>query len=130
MTVLIVDDEPEYRLLLRQILMTEGYDVMTSENGEEALRKLSVVCPDIIVCDVHMPIMDGIKLHRSVRQMPQFQKLPFLFVSGYSDQYAADAVQDPRFDGFLQKGRKLQEVLDRVKYLTTPEAKRGKWLPG
>ena len=130
MTVMVVEDESAYRLLIRELLMAAGYDVWTAENGEEALRKLSVIQPDIIISDVYMPIMDGVKLHRAVREMPQYEKLPFLFVSGYSDEYAQSSMCDPRFDGFLQKGRPLPELEEWIKYLTAPEDKRGQFLPG
>lgn len=129
MTVLVVDDEPSFRLLVRDVLVAQGYDVLTAENGEEALRKLSVVHPDMIVSDVYMPIMDGAKLHRAVRQIPQYEKLPFLFVSGASDEFTLGAVRDPRYDGFFKKGRPLQELLTSIKYLTAPENKRDKFMP-
>ncbi|HXF99726.1 MAG TPA: response regulator, partial [Bacteroidota bacterium] len=66
MTVLVVDDEPAYRLMVRELLLAEGHDVLLAENGQEALRKLSIVAPDIIVSDIYMPVMDGRKLHRAV----------------------------------------------------------------
>lgn len=130
MTVLVVDDEPSYRLLLREVLMADGHDVLTAESGDEALRKLSVVHPDIVVSDVYMPIMDGARLHRSVRQIPKYENLPFLFVSGYNDEYTMRTVRDPRYDGFLRKGSPPQELLKWIKYLTTPADKRDKFLPG
>jgi CheY-like chemotaxis protein len=130
MTVLVVDDEPSYRSLVRELLMGDGFDVLTAENGDEALRKLSVVQPDIIISDVYMPIMDGTKLHRSVRAMPRYERLPFLFMSAYNDEYAMGSVCDPRYDGFFKKGRPAKELEEWIKYLTTPEDKRDKLLPG
>ncbi len=130
MTILVVDDEPAFRTTVRDFLMAEGYDVLTAENGEEALRKLAVVYPDIIVSDVYMPTMDGVRLHKEVRQTPKYARLPFLFMSGYSDEYALRSAHDPRFDGFLQKGKSPRELKEWVRYLTTPEDQRSKWLPG
>ena len=124
MTVLVVDDEPAYRMLLRELLMADGSEVLTAENGEEALRKLAVVQPDIVISDMYMPIMDGAKLHHAVREMPRYEKLPFLFVSGYEDEFTLGAVRDPRYDGFFKKGRPLPELMQWIKYLTTPEEKR------
>ncbi len=130
MTVLIVDDEPAFRFLVRDILMADGFDVLTAENGQDALRKLSVVHPDIVVSDIYMPVMDGVNLHKSVRGNPTYATLPFLFVSGYSDEYALTSMRDPRYDGFLRKGRPPHEIKEWIKYLTTPEDKRDKYLPG
>lgn len=130
MTVLVVDDEPSYRILLREILMSNGHDVLTAENGDEGLRKLSIVTPDIVISDIYMPIMDGVKFHRSVRSNPNYEKLPFLFVSGYSDDYTLNSMRDPRYDGFLRKGGSEHQINDWIEYLTTPEEKRSKLLPG
>jgi CheY-like chemotaxis protein len=130
MTVLVVDDEPTFRLVVREFLMAEGYDVLTAENGDEALRKLAVIQPDIIISDVYMPVMDGVRLHRSVREIARYEKLPFLFVSGYNDEYTLTAMRDPQFDGFMRKGRPPQELKEWIQYLTSPADKRQKFLPG
>lgn len=130
MTVLVVDDEPAYRMIVRELLMDDGFEVLTAENGEEALRKLSVIHPDIVVSDIYMPVMDGQKLHRSVRENPRYEKLPFLFVSGYNDAHTMQSVRDPRYDGFVSKGGSADELKKWIKYLTTPEDKRSRFLPG
>jgi len=74
--------------------------------------------------------MDGIRFHREVRGMPEFEKTPFLFVSAYDDQHTLDAVKDPRFEGFLRKARPVEEMIEWINYLTTPEDKRPKLPPG
>lgn len=130
MTVLIVDDEASYRLAARELLLAEGHDVLTAENGEEALRKLSLIEPDIVVSDIYMPVMDGRKLHRAVREMPRYEKLPFLFVSGYNDEQTMTAVRDPRYEGFLSKASSPRDLIEWIRYLTTPLEKRGENLPG
>jgi CheY-like chemotaxis protein len=130
MTILVVDDEPEYRLIMRSVLMSEGYDVLLAENGEEALERLKDAQVDIVVSDIYMPVMDGIKFHRTVRGLPQFERLPFLFVSAFDDEHTLEAVKDPRFEGFLRKARPIEELLEWIKYLIIPEDKRPKMPPG
>jgi len=130
MTVLVVDDEPSYRLTLREVLSAEGHEVFLAENGEEALRKLTIIEPHIIIADVYMPVMDGRKLHRAVREMPRFEKLPFLFVSGYNDEQTLTVVRDPRYEAFLPKASPARQLIEWVTYLTLPEGKRGASFPG
>jgi len=130
MNILVVDDEPEYRLIMRSVLMSEGNDVLLAENGEEALEKLKESKVDLVISDIYMPIMDGIRFHRTVRAMPEFEKLPFLFISAYDDQHTVDAVKDPRYEGFLRKARPVEELMEWVQYLSTPEEKRPKMPPG
>jgi len=130
MTILLVDDEPEYRLIMRNVLNAEGWDVVLAENGQEGLEKLKENPVDIVISDIYMPVMDGIKLHRTVRALPNFATLPFLFISAYDDQHTLDAVRDPRFEGFLRKTRPVEDLFEWIAYLTTPEDRRPKMPPG
>ena len=130
MTILVVDDEPEYRLIMRSVLMAEGWDVLLAENGEEGMNKLRESKVDLVISDIYMPLMDGIKFHRTLRATPEFAKVPFLFVSAYDDQHTLDAVKDPRYDGFLRKARPVEELIEWITYLTLPEEKRAKLPPG
>ena len=57
--VLVVEDEAESRDTLRELLELEGYEVQTATNGKEALEKLAVLDPCIILLDLFMPVMDG-----------------------------------------------------------------------
>jgi len=129
MTILVVDDEPEYRLIMRSVLMAEGYDVLLAEHGEEAIEKLKESKVDLVISDIYMPVMDGIRFHRTVRATPEFETVPFLFVSAYDDQHTLDAVKDPRYEGFLRKARPIEEMIEWITYLTTPEEKRPKSPP-
>jgi two-component system chemotaxis response regulator CheY len=130
MRILVVDDEPEYRLIMRSILTSEGHEVILAENGEDALEKLEGGGMDIVVTDIYMPVMDGIKFHRTARTKPGLDTVPFLFVSAFDDQHTLEAVKDPRYDGFLRKARPVEELLEWIKYLSTPEADRPKMPPG
>ena len=130
MTIMVVDDEPEYRVIMRSVLSSEGWDVVLAENGEDALAKLEREPVDLVISDIYMPVMDGIKFHREVRQMPEFETLPFLFVSAFDDQHTLDSVKDPRYEGFLRKARPVEELIEWIQYLTAPEDKKPKTPPG
>ena len=129
MTILLVDDELDYRLLIRTVLMSRGCDVVLAENGQEALDKLQGSHVDFIVTDIYMPIMDGIKMSRALRAMPEFATVPILYLSGYDDQHTLDAVKDPRYEGFLRKGAPLEELVLWIDYLSAPVEKRPRSLP-
>jgi len=129
MTVLIVDDEEDYKLVLRSILMTKEWDVVLARHGEEAMEKLKSFKIDLIISDIYMPVMDGLKFHRTVRATPGLEKMPFLFISGYDDAYTAGAAKDPRREGFYRKGAPIEQLMKWVEWLSTPENKRGKLRP-
>jgi two-component system sensor histidine kinase/response regulator len=130
MRILVVDDEPEYRLIMRSVLANEGYEVALAENGEEALEKMHEGGVDFVISDIYMPVMDGIKFHRQARTFPKFEKIPFLFVSAFDDQHTLEAVKDPHYDGFLRKARPIEEMIDWIQYLILPVDERPKVPPG
>lgn len=79
--LLLIDDDPNLILLVKDYLEFHGYEVLTASNGREALVILEADIPDMIICDVMMPEMDGYSLVKSVRQDPRTSWIPVLFLS-------------------------------------------------
>lgn len=79
--ILLIDDDPNLILLVKDYLEFHGYIVTTASNGLEALNILDDMVPDMIICDVMMPEMDGYSLVKSVRQNPKTNWIPVLFLS-------------------------------------------------
>jgi len=79
--LLLIDDDPNLILLVKDYLEFRGYEVMTAENGREALEVLERDIPDMIICDVMMPEMDGYSLVNHVREDPRTSWIPVLFLS-------------------------------------------------
>ena len=89
--VLLVDDNAAIRDLAARILTFEGYQVITAENGEEALALASTLNGQLglVVTDIRMPVMDGLELAtRLARLKPT---LPVLFISGFADSMAVSS---------------------------------------
>lgn len=111
--ILIVDDDADLRALMSRFLVREGYEVDTAENGCTAIEKLRAHRPDLVVCDVRMPVCDGIEFDRRLRTLPA--RIPILFMSGY---VGADDVQlsgSPNYVGFLEKPVPRNEVVDWIR---------------
>lgn len=79
--LLLIDDDPNLVLLVKDYLELRGYDVSTANNGREALKTLEKTLPNLIICDVMMPEMDGHSFVRKVRDNPQTSFLPLIFLS-------------------------------------------------
>ena len=79
--LLLIDDDPNLILLVKDYLELRGYEVTTAKNGREALRVLEKNIPHLIICDVMMPEMDGYAFVKRVRDNPQTSYLPVLFLS-------------------------------------------------
>ena len=80
-TLLLIDDDPNLILLVKDYLEFRGYSVITAENGREALDILNSNNPDMIICDVMMPEMDGYAVVEHVRDNPETEWIPVLFLS-------------------------------------------------
>jgi len=84
-SILIVDDEPMARTLLRLMLVRSGYEVIESIDGQDALDKLRIILPDLIVLDVMMPGINGFDVCNSIRSMPATARIPVIMLSAKAD---------------------------------------------
>ena len=73
--ILIAEDNLPSRELVREILETEGYDVVEASDGRQALEMIFTAKPDLVVMDIQMPGLDGFKVVNEIRQIPQFAKI-------------------------------------------------------
>jgi two-component system, chemotaxis family, chemotaxis protein CheY len=92
--ILIIDDSTVMRMTVSSILKEAGYDVIEADNGQVALDRASEVTVDLMVCDVNMPVMDGLTFARMVKEMPQYKFAPIIMlttVTGQSEMEAGKA---------------------------------------
>ena len=80
-TILIVDDETDIIEMLEDILTETGYQIVTATNGKDALRKVKITKPDLIVLDINMPEMDGSEVTLALRQNEATKKIPIIFLT-------------------------------------------------
>jgi len=91
--ILVVDDEPDQRFLLRRIFERAGHEVIDAGDGAAALRVVHESPPDLVVTDMMMPITDGTELIRRLRDDPATEGIPILAASGDTHlAAAADAI--------------------------------------
>jgi CheY-like chemotaxis protein len=111
---LVVDDDPSVRELLQAVLKGAGYQVLTAADGQEALARLSVVVPDMIISDGMMPVMDGPELFRIVKRDPLLGRIPYVVVSGAQNRRIKEQLFHGLIDAFLIKPFDNGEVLRTV----------------
>lgn len=79
--LLLIDDDPNLILLVKDYLEFKGYGITTAENGREALEILENELPDMIICDVMMPEMDGYTFVKRLREDGRVSRIPVMFLS-------------------------------------------------
>ncbi len=116
-TVLVAEDNPTNRELLRELLEIRGYAVAEACNGEEALAMIEQTPPDILLLDIGMPLLDGFAVVRKLRENPRFASLPVVAVTAYAMQGDSEKIMNSGFDGYLSKpvsSTLLAQELDRL----------------
>ena len=111
MKILIVEDEPQMSSLLRRGLSCEGYRVDAVASGEEALEKMGVVAPDLVIVDVMLPGIDGYEVCRQIRS---FDATPVLMLTAKRTVPDKIAGFESGADDYLVKPFALEELLVRV----------------
>ena len=116
--ILAVDDAVITRSLLKNILLSAGYDVKTATNGMEALDILSRSSFDLVVTDLEMPIMDGLELTRRIKANPRLKDIPVVILSSHEEPEDIRTGIDAGADAYLPKGgfkqKKLIETLEHL----------------
>ena len=112
--VLVVDDEPNNRTLLRDALEVHGYEIVEAENGEQALQIVAQRPPDVILLDVMMPRLDGFEVCRRLKKDPATAPIPILIVTALSERMERMTGIAAGANDFLTKPVDLQEVILRV----------------
>jgi CheY-like chemotaxis protein len=89
LNILVVDDDPDLMEMMLMVLSSECARVFSASNGLEALKVLKKEKIDVVVSDIRMPIMDGIKLNEAMQELPTKPKM--IFVTGFADINAEQA---------------------------------------
>lgn len=120
--ILVLEDDPDLRLMLSEVLSDEGYEVTTAAAGEEAIRLAAQQNFDLLVTDVRMPGVDGLEALRQVRN--QQPNLGSLVVSGYTTEAETLRALQLNVGAYLKKPFSLSDLLQRVRQILEEQAER------
>lgn len=96
---------------MKEALYSHGYTVFAADNGLQAHKIMGAAKFDLIISDIKMPHVDGIRLHQIVREMKQYAQTKFIFISGYRDVYVDRLELNPERDFFLDKTMAASEIV-------------------
>lgn len=113
-SILVVDDEPNNFDVIEAFLLQEGYQLHYCSLGSNALEKLTVFCPDVILLDVMMPQMDGIEVCRRIKANAAWQSTPIIMVTALTAKEDLARCLEAGADDFISKPVNALELRARV----------------
>jgi len=115
--ILLVDDEPDILEIVGYNLANEGYQIITAENGVEAVKKAKKELPHLIILDVMMPEMDGIEACENIRKNPDLKDTIITFLTARGEDYSQLAGFDAGADDYITKPIKPKVLVSKVQAL-------------
>ena len=113
--LLLVEDEPDLRLIVSEVLTDEGYEVLTASTGLEGLNIVKSEKPDIVVADVMMPVMDGFTMAKEIRKFNS--NVPILFLTAKNTIDDIEEGFETGANDYLKKPFEFRELIVRIRAL-------------
>jgi two-component system NtrC family response regulator len=113
--ILVVDDDPELLNNVSELLVEEGFEAVAASNGVDAVALAKARAPDLVVCDIAMPRMDGYQVLSALRAHPSTTLLPFIFLSARAERNEVRAGMNLGADDYVTKPFQLPELLDAIR---------------
>ena len=123
--ILVVDDDAGMRALCGEVLRAEGFDVLEAADGREGLARAFSERPDLVLCDIAMPILDGFGLAVALRHNDRTNRVPLVFLTSETEPYVERHAYDAGALGFFTKPFEpstLISFIKRVLALPEPDA--------
>ncbi|MBF0252623.1 MAG: response regulator [Candidatus Omnitrophica bacterium] len=115
--ILVVDDEPDIIEQLRIRLNASGYDVISAENGVNALKQAKEGSPDLIILDVMMPPPNGFQVARELKDSVEYSRIPIIMVTAKSTESDQFWGMESGADAYLTKPYNSAELMGKIKSL-------------
>ena len=123
LNVLVVEDHEDSREALSRLISVQGGKVFPAENGRRALSIVSAIVPDIVLCDLSMPIMDGYQFVGEFRALDNCRHIPVIAISALPAESASLDAARAGFDAYISKPIDLEELAARVAAIRSEAAR-------
>jgi two-component system, cell cycle response regulator DivK len=114
--ILHVEDNLENRILIRRLLVSEGYVVLEAENARQALKILETKIPDLILMDINMPDVDGYTLTTKLKAQPNLHQVPIVAITANVMRGDRERVFQSGCNGYIEKPIDVDRFMDQMTF--------------
>jgi DNA-binding response OmpR family regulator len=118
--ILVADDDADFRAVVRAVLEFADFDVRTVNDGEEALKELKKNTYNLLILDVFMPRLDGVRLFQKLRKSKKYKDIPVIFVSAQPASVSLNEQKREiveKAEAYIEKPFRTKVFLEKVRYL-------------
>lgn len=112
--ILVIEDEPQSRKMFLECLEAEGFDSIGAENGRVGIKKVQENLPDLVICDIVMPELDGYGVLTILRQNLFTATIPFIFITGNTTEAERCYGMELGADDYLTKPCTVEDLLKAI----------------
>ena len=112
--ILVIEDEADMREIIQNILQMNNFQVILSNDGEDGIELAKKEIPDLILCDISMPIKNGFQVLTEIRKIDSIKSIPFIFLTGKSDRIDFRKGMNLSADDYLTKPFRKSELLNAI----------------
>ena len=113
--ILVVEDQPDSRQIIRDMLAGTDYEITEAENGEEALTVIAKQRPDLILMDIQLPIMDGYTATNQIKANPALRSIPIIAVTSYALASEEEKARAAGCDDYVTKPFSPRQLLAKIR---------------
>ncbi len=112
--VLLVEDNYMNKILVKEILTLNGYEIVEANSGIEAIKLIVSERPDVVLMDLHLPEMDGVTATRIIKADESVKAIPILALTAAASKGEEDDILNKGFDGYVAKPIEVKKLLEAI----------------
>jgi two-component system cell cycle response regulator DivK len=112
--ILVVEDNERSRTLLREVLTSDGYEVIEARNGDEGLKAAKEHNPALILMDIQMPVMEGLACLKQIRENVEIRHIKIVALTSFAMKGDRDKFMEAGFDGYMTKPIDIDQLTESV----------------
>ena len=114
--ILVVEDQPDNRQIIRDMLAASDYQITEAENGQEALAVIAKERPDLILMDIQLPVMDGYEATRQIKANPALRSIPIIAVTSHALNGEEQTARAAGCDDYVPEPYSPRQLLAKIQH--------------